>query len=571
MTGKKRGKEARGKKFVNKYKEIQEKIKVQRSNQEYSREYEYEMVSTICESTEEGGQQGDEINEDGFQTHFEAKVLEKINIEGNFENDKLGMKFKECMEIKECKDMEKVDTQESMLKYFKLEEENEFQVNHGTSLRNPVDPHLNETKKYSSLSKKVQNFQKDRPSIIQETRGTSLCNPVDLNVYETKKSALKSTEAAIILKTAPETAISRFKLCKNTISSYPAAALTFRHPDFDHKGTTPTIPIAFLLHKNRSADSHEELFMVLMKKAPSINSPQNAFVSDREKGIEAARKKIFPLIQPAHCWLYYRINAKHALQKMGAPKGDIRVIEDDILLLLRSKNIDEYNQIRTERLVKWSIPALSYFQVNLESDMLKYDYLESLLRPETWLKTEMVSYLVNLVTSSCVSARTIDIYSTFNLTNIDALKSYPEKPRERFSDVSHDCSVLFVPLCVNMRDISDRERKNHFILGICDFSRRTFYLLDSLKPLNRTQGRQVLSNLKYLMDGVDKRYTELELGSCGIAPQVDSSSCGLFVVKYAQDYANGITYLGSALSVDLPSPSKYKRQREDPQYPIRKS
>ncbi|KAK2723368.1 hypothetical protein QYM36_001884 [Artemia franciscana] len=415
MTGKKRGKEARGKKFVNKYKEIQEKIKVQRSNQEYSREYEYEMVSTICESTEEGGQQGDEINEDGFQTHFEAKVLEKINIEGNFENDKLGMKFKECMEIKECKDMEKVDLQESMLEYFELEEENEFQVNHCTSLRNPVDPHLNETKKYSSLSKKVQNFQKDRPSIIQETRGTSLCNPVDLNVYETKKSALKSTEAAIILKTAHETAISRFKLCKNTISSYPAAgeaavtcvsdfaileviyfvkhgipivfyydtkynignywvsALTFRHPDFDHKGTTPIIPIAFLLHTNRSADSHEELFMVLMKKAPSINSPQNAFVSDREKGIEAARNKIFPLIQPAHCWLHYRINDKHALQKKGAPKGDIKVVQDDILQLLRSKNIDEYNQIRTERLVKWSIPALNYFQVNLESDMLKYD------------------------------------------------------------------------------------------------------------------------------------------------------------------------------------------------------
>ena len=83
-----------------------------------------------------------------------------------------------------------------------------IQVNHGTSLRNPVDPHLNETKKYSSLSKKVQNFQKDRPSITQETRGTSLCNPVDLHVYETKKSALKSTEAAIILKIAPETAIS---------------------------------------------------------------------------------------------------------------------------------------------------------------------------------------------------------------------------------------------------------------------------------------------------------------------------------------------------------------------------
>ncbi|KAK2723873.1 hypothetical protein QYM36_002283 [Artemia franciscana] len=463
-------------------------------------------------------------------------------------------------------------------------------VNHGTSLRNPVDPHLNETKKYSSLSKKLQNVQKERPSSIQETRGTSLCNPVDLHVYETKKSALKSTEAAIILKTAHETAISRFKLCKNNIPSYPAAgeaavtcvsefaileviyfvkhgipivfyydtkynignywvsALTFRHPDFDHKGTTPIIPIAFLLHTNRLADSHEELFMVLMKKAPSINSPQNAFVSDREKGIEAARKKIFPLIQPAHCWLHYRINAKHALQKMGAPKGDIRVVEDDILEYLP---IEESTQLKNLPILLSDTDVFTFF----------FEDLESLLRPETWLKTEMVSYLVNLVTSSCVSARTIDIYSTFNLTNIDALKSYPEKPRERFSDVSHDCSVLFVPLCVNMRDISDRERKNHFILGICDFSRRTFYILNSLKPLNRTQGRQLLFNLKYLMDGVDKRYTELELGSCGITPQVDSSSCGLFVVKYAQDYANGITYLGSALSVYLPSPSKYKRSK----------
>ena len=90
-----------------------------------------------------------------------------------------------------------------------------------------MDPHLNETKKYSSLSKKLQNVQKERPSSIQETRGTSLCNPVDLHVYETKKSALKSTEAAIILKTAHETAISRFKLCKNNIPSYPAAGSIF--------------------------------------------------------------------------------------------------------------------------------------------------------------------------------------------------------------------------------------------------------------------------------------------------------------------------------------------------------
>ncbi|KAK2710186.1 hypothetical protein QYM36_013755 [Artemia franciscana] len=160
-----------------------------------------------------------------------------------------------------------------------------------------------------------------------------------------------------------------------------------------------------------------------------------------------------------------------------------------------------------------------------------------------------------------MSARTINNYSTFNLTNIDALKSYPETPRERFSDVSHDCSVLFVPLCVNMRDITDRECKNHFNFGICDFSMRTFYLLDSLKPLNCTQGRKVLSKKKYLMDGVDKRYIEFELGSCGIAPQVEPSSCGLFVVKYAQDYANGRTYLGSIMSVDLPSHSKNKRSK----------
>jgi len=53
------------------------------------------------------------------------------------------------------------------------------------------------------------------------------------------------------------------------IRNYWVSALTFRHPDFDHKGTTPIIPIAFLLHTNRSAGSHEALFIVLMKKPPS--------------------------------------------------------------------------------------------------------------------------------------------------------------------------------------------------------------------------------------------------------------------------------------------------------------
>ena len=96
-------------------------------------------------------------------------------------------------------------------------------------------------------------------------------------------------------------------------------------------------------------------------------------MSDRENGIEVARNKIFPLIQAAHCWLQYWINAKHPLQKMGTPKEDIKVAQDNILQLLRSKNKDKYNQIRTERLVKWPIPALNYFQGNLESDMLKYD------------------------------------------------------------------------------------------------------------------------------------------------------------------------------------------------------
>lgn len=187
--------------------------------------------------------------------------------------------------------------------------------------------------------------------------------------------------------------------------------------------------------------------------------------------------------------------------------------------------------------------------------------LESLLTPDTWLTTGIVSYLVNLVTSSCASARTIDSYSTFNLTSIDALNTYPDTPRESFSDVSNDCSVLFVPLCVNMCDITNTKSKNHFILGICDFSKKTFYLLDSQKPLNHAQGRLVLSNLKNLMKGVDKRYIELELDSCRIAPQVDSSSCGLLVVKYAQDYTNEITYLGSAMSIDLPSPSKYKTSK----------
>ncbi|KAK2702127.1 hypothetical protein QYM36_019257 [Artemia franciscana] len=93
------------------------------------------------------------------------------------------------------------------------------------------------------------------------------------------------------------------------------------------------------------ADPHEELFMVLMKKAPSINSPQNAFLSDREKGIEAARNKIFPLTQPAHCWLHFRINAKHALQEMGAPKGDIKIPDFNTVSGITNNTAESFNAV----------------------------------------------------------------------------------------------------------------------------------------------------------------------------------------------------------------------------------
>ena len=66
------------------------------------------------------------------------------------------------------------------------------------------------------------------------------------------------------------------------------------------------------------------------------------------------------------------------------------------------------------------------------------------------------------------------------------------------------------------------------------------------------------------MTGVDKRYIELEVGSCGIVPKVDSSSCGHFVVKYAQDYTNGRSYLGSALSTVKNYLLSTSGQREDP-------
>ncbi|KAK2702335.1 hypothetical protein QYM36_019053 [Artemia franciscana] len=74
---------------------------------------------------------------------------------------------------------------------------------------------------------------------------------------------------------------------------------------------------------------------------------------------------------------------------------------------------------------------------------------------------------------------------------------------------------------------------------------------------SRTQGRLALSNLKYLMNGIDEYHIKLELDSCAISPQVDSSSFGFFFVKCVQDFTNWRNCLGSELSIDFPAPSKY--------------
>ena len=131
------------------------------------------------------------------------------------------------------------------------------------------------------------------------------------------------------------------------LGDFYVSALLLRHTIFEEK---PCIPVMFLIHERKFAETHQILFQEAVRHIPSIKSTSSCLVIDREKAIIKAAEMEVPNLHQLQCWNHIYRDIRFWLRKHGAPNTDITVYIDDISNMFHSASEDEYN----ERLVHYS-------------------------------------------------------------------------------------------------------------------------------------------------------------------------------------------------------------------------
>jgi len=108
-----------------------------------------------------------------------------------------------------------------------------------------------------------------------------------------------------------------------------------------------------------------------------------------------------------------------------------------------------------------------------------------------------------------------------------------EDLKEQLSKIPSKCEVLFLPLYV----------ESHFKIFIASFKNNSFIALDSL-GVNENETNEVFENLQNL----NSRFKGLTRANADAVMQHDFHNCGIFVLKYVEDFLSGKSPLAQDFS-----------------------
>lgn len=81
-----------------------------------------------------------------------------------------------------------------------------------------------------------------------------------------------------------------------------------KHVLFD---CNPSIPVAFYINDRKSEEIHLDFSRKIATLVPNINRASTVLVTDREKAVVNAIKKVVPNAALVHCWNHIHSDAKH--------------------------------------------------------------------------------------------------------------------------------------------------------------------------------------------------------------------------------------------------------------------
>ncbi|XP_073501834.1 uncharacterized protein [Phyllobates terribilis] len=134
----------------------------------------------------------------------------------------------------------------------------------------------------------------------------------------------------------------------------------------------PIFPVAFMVHERKFQKYHELFIGELVNQLNLKDIKTIPFVTDREKGILNAVKKVAQSISLVLCENHILRDIEYWVKSARGKNDDIKVLKDHVEQLKDSESEEEWRNKYEEFKILWSHSFAEYFEHNLHEHIFKF-------------------------------------------------------------------------------------------------------------------------------------------------------------------------------------------------------
>lgn len=150
------------------------------------------------------------------------------------------------------------------------------------------------------------------------------------------------------------------------LGNFYLSSLLIRHTAFKQR---PCVPVLFMIHERKLTDTHVDMFQEIFKLIPSFSKAHVPIVTDREKAITNAIKRVMPNVRLVYCWNHILRDVRFWCRKHDAPSADISKYLEDMLELFRSSSPQLYESRLEEKMRQWDVTFQQFYMSEIHEDV----------------------------------------------------------------------------------------------------------------------------------------------------------------------------------------------------------
>ena len=111
------------------------------------------------------------------------------------------------------------------------------------------------------------------------------------------------------------------------------------------------------------------MFQEIFKLIPSFSKAHVPIVTDREKAITNAIKRVMPNVRLVYCWNHILCDVRFLCRKHDAPSADILKYLEDMLELFCSSSPQLYESRLEEKMRQWDVTFQQFYMSEIHEDV----------------------------------------------------------------------------------------------------------------------------------------------------------------------------------------------------------